>query len=1249
MGFAHVTVRDEQSLLQTDTDVAVQWPLTGMVSKAVVSRDGKTLSQTINRLELTMLAQDNGQHTWFPLVRNSVAQRWDLSGADLGTTTTKGVGGDDAYVEYDKYGNVLTSRTVVNGAGQAFAHTTDTVNIYSANDVERSYLGLPDRMVVTKSHNGVDGKAVARTVAFTYETSGKVKTQTVEPDNEALALKTTFGYDPVFGVLLTKQLDWKDPDTGKPASRVEVKMIPEAKARFPYTIENAALHKETHLYDTTIGARTQLTGPNGLTTRWEVDGFGRVTHEMRADDNEIRAYLKRCAADCQGAEVAVSITEQYHGGSRIAVPQLAYMDNVGRVVRTLTWGFDGQAITSNKTYDAAGLPLGEDMPHYGSSGVAATHREYDALRRPVLVRTFSEPVGAAVASNVDTISEYDGLKVTMTNPKGQVRVEYKDVLGLTSFVENLVTKPAKKTVTTRFGYDAWGNLVSTIDPNGNVIKVSYDTLGRKTRLVDPDLGQIDYSVNPLGLTWKQVNPVQRAKAALASPPPSPYTKMKFDALNRMVERLEDDLNSYWEYDTAAYGIGQLARAYTGTKSAPDYLRLHSYDEKGRPKRTTQTLFDGEYATTLSYDAWGRVVTLSHSHDKDAPKVYGQRYNNYGYLARVERAGLVLWEATEQDAMQHVTKAKLGNGLVKRDDYNAYTGRLGDSATTAGEVARLTESYLYDKIGNVSQRTQHWAQASFIEQFEYDDLNRLTLSKIGNKPKVFTYDDAGNLLSKTDVGTGAYSYPTQGASAVRPHAVQSIAGVGGKFVYDGNGNLTSDPWHTATWNNFDMPVTITKGGKSSTFVYGAEHQRTRQTRGDGSMTVYGGAQEVELDAARNVVSVKTYWPLGLGVEIDRAGAAATELRWLHRDRLGSPVAISGEAGDVVEQLAYDAWGKRRKPDGSAVPDELDVVVDNKGFTGHEMLDQLDLVHMNGRVYDPLVGKFLSGDPLIQDPINGQNYNRYSYVLNNPTNATDPTGFLTQGDSLRSQDEIERKKMEEAASKCGPSCTIIINGKVSVAVDKGKVVGVLNISSSGTAQTNAKGQSASSKRDDIVRDAMISSPNRFVAEAAACVGKEKACAVGLASTLGGGWLASTKLGQVALALFGFGAEVQGMADGAPGRGAAANVLASKVVINSGAEVTPAMIQAALAGDKTLTMQAAVSLPAVQRYVDRLLAGEVAPAIKMDGQILVDGNHRYIAGKLLGQTPEITAGTASASKAVTAKPISGIKIDTTDWGNH
>ncbi len=186
----------------------------------------------------------------------------------------------------------------------------------------------------------------------------------------------------------------------------------------------------------------------------------------------------------------------------------------------------------------------------------------------------------------------------------------------------------------------------------------------------------------------------------------------------------------------------------------------------------------------------------------------------------------------------------------------------------------------------------------------------------------------------------------------------------------------------------MPLTISKGTAiSSTFRYGSEYQRLRQDR-VGSSIIYAGAQEVE--TAGSQVRVKTYWRNGIGVEIDRPGKP-TELNWTHADRLGSPVAISDENGNLREELAYDAWGKRRDTGNNATPDTLDGKTDNRGFTNHEMLDQLDLVHMNGRVYDPFIGRFLSGDPLIDDPMNGQNYSRYSYVLNNPTNLTDPTGF------------------------------------------------------------------------------------------------------------------------------------------------------------------------------------------------------------------------------------------------------------------
>ncbi|QNM98708.1 RHS repeat domain-containing protein [Chitinimonas koreensis] len=221
-------------------------------------------------------------------------------------------------------------------------------------------------------------------------------------------------------------------------------------------------------------------------------------------------------------------------------------------------------------------------------------------------------------------------------------------------------------------------------------------------------------------------------------------------------------------------------------------------------------------------------------------------------------------------------------------------------------------------------------------------------------------------------------------------MQSIPGIGA-FAYDDNGNQTSGANRTLTWTSFDMPKKITEGSVSSEFVYGPEHQRTKQLKQDGSTVYYAGSQEAENKAG--IWTIKTYWPSDLGVEIDvvNGSTTTTTLNWIHTDRLGSVIGITDQAGALKEKLAYDAWGKRRSLDGATTLDTLDGVVDNKGFTGHEMLDGLDLVHMNGRVYDPLVARFISADPIIQAPYYSQSYNRCSYVWNNPTNLTDPSGY------------------------------------------------------------------------------------------------------------------------------------------------------------------------------------------------------------------------------------------------------------------
>lgn len=117
----------------------------------------------------------------------------------------------------------------------------------------------------------------------------------------------------------------------------------------------------------------------------------------------------------------------------------------------------------------------------------------------------------------------------------------------------------------------------------------------------------------------------------------------------------------------------------------------------------------------------------------------------------------------------------------------------------------------------------------------------------------------------------------------------------------------------------------------------------------------------------------------------------QLYYVHKDHLGSPIAITDQNGEVVARYSYDAWGRTRNPYDltySDIPEAFGVF--NRGYTGHEHIRDFDLINMNGRVFDPITARFLSPDNYIQMSSNTQNLNRYSYCFNNPLIYTDPDG-------------------------------------------------------------------------------------------------------------------------------------------------------------------------------------------------------------------------------------------------------------------
>jgi RHS repeat-associated protein len=287
-----------------------------------------------------------------------------------------------------------------------------------------------------------------------------------------------------------------------------------------------------------------------------------------------------------------------------------------------------------------------------------------------------------------------------------------------------------------------------------------------------------------------------------------------------------------------------------------------------------------------------------------------------------------------------------------------------------------------------------------ETLAYDALNRLTSSSITGSTslsKTFSYDPIGNMLLKSDVGT--YTYPA--AASARPHGVTSISGgsISTTFTYDADGNQTSGLGRSLVYTSYNKPSSITQGARTISFLDDTEHQRFKQVTPEGT-TLYISGFGV-LAELNNPGATSAKWTDYVSVGNVRVGMrvnASGTLTWLYfkTDHLGSISVLTSGGGAVVQHLSYDAWGKRRNPNGTDDTTGSITSQATRGFTGEEELSVAGLIHLNGRVYDPILARFTSADPTVTDPLNPQDWNRYSYVGNDPLTFTDPNGFDFFGD-------------------------------------------------------------------------------------------------------------------------------------------------------------------------------------------------------------------------------------------------------------
>jgi RHS repeat-associated protein len=218
-----------------------------------------------------------------------------------------------------------------------------------------------------------------------------------------------------------------------------------------------------------------------------------------------------------------------------------------------------------------------------------------------------------------------------------------------------------------------------------------------------------------------------------------------------------------------------------------------------------------------------------------------------------------------------------------------------------------------------------------------------------------------------------------------------------FAYDPNGNQTSGLGRTISYSSYNKPASITQGARTISFLDDTDHQRFEQVTPEGGPTLYIAAFGVLaelLSPGATGQQWTDYLSVGnakVGKRVIQTAAETLTTRYFHTDNLGSISVITNESGVVQERLSYDAWGKRRFPNGTDDPTDGIASQTTRGFTGEEELSVSGLVHLNGRVYDPLLARMTSADPTVPNAMNAQAWNRYSYVGNDPLAFTDPNGF------------------------------------------------------------------------------------------------------------------------------------------------------------------------------------------------------------------------------------------------------------------
>ena len=849
----------------------------------------------------------------------------------------------DKQVTEDKIKGITTTQAFVYDANlNPIQITTETEGYKQVQELQ--YVpkeSSPYRMGLLahkRTASTLDGDTFTTEESYTYE-NGLISTAKTKGNGTGERTEK-FSYDP-YGNITQKEVIAED---GQKRSE---QYTYDPTHRFIATHTDFEGLKTSFVYDER-GNLSKETTPWGQSTSYQYDIWNRPI--------KVTDYLGKSLRTTYGAN-----------GSKYNIRSDSDDDSyTSETYNELGWLLESEASTAlgatavRYEYDALGRTIGKSEPFAADGSPQGwTRTEYDRYGRPVQVTT---------AHGKTIRTSYDGLKTTVDDGTKQITT-----------TQNAIGKTISQQDTGgTIKYTYFGNgALKTANYEGVEQKITQDGWGRKTSITDPAAGRYTYQYDAWGNLTEETTP--KGKTTLTYEPNSDRLKSK-----HLVGDYTDMRIRY------TYNADKLLTQIDNeNKDGNNDSYRYEYNGLKQLVQTTETNPQAVFTKNYTYDAFGRVqqeTTTAQTAGKRVSSAVQYRYENGDLVEMKTPSGATLWKLTASN--EYGQPLSLYKGKTKELlDYNSHFPKT-QTVQREDTPLNVLQYDFNPQRGLLNHRTYSFYNQK--EEFAYDPTDRLT--RWNNA--THQYDERGRITENSVIGT--YEYTRNGYQQQKLTTNEA-----------GETYLEKYPLPTVRYNAFKAPEQIyVKDKERISYEYNAFGERSHCYYGNAEVEKakrpllkhysHDGSAEVLCNKTDN----STKFILYLGGDAYSAPAIlisdgeTQKLYYLHRDYLGSIVMLTDEEGNIAERRHFDPWGQVLKVEDGAGNTLEKLTLLDRGFTGHEHLQTVGLIHMNGRLYDPALHRFLQPDNFVQDPFNTQNFNRYGYCLNNPLVYVDENGEIIQ---------------------------------------------------------------------------------------------------------------------------------------------------------------------------------------------------------------------------------------------------------------